>query len=128
MHVDHDMKFEAEGPDSAKVVGQYALERSREREKTKRLLIAVVAGLVALATICFLFAPAGKEKMGMIIGSILAVLALGAIGASNFIIKGFGVHIQSESLMHSEIKVSPPQAPGKGKKQNKETTHVTPRA
>jgi hypothetical protein len=72
----------------------------REREKTKRLLIGSVMTLFLVASLCLLFAPAGREKLGATLGATLLVLALGAIGASGFLLKLPGVMV--------DTKLSPP--------------------
>jgi hypothetical protein len=68
-------------------LAEYVKVRVAEHEKTKRLLIVVVAVLVVVSSFILVFAPAGKELPAAIIGTVLLVLALGAIGASRFILK-----------------------------------------
>ena len=65
-------------------------------EKTKRLLIIVEFLLVVFAASAMLFAPNEKEKVTYIIGAILLVLALGIIGASKFVIKFFGLTVETK--------------------------------
>lgn len=92
---DGGLKSYAEGSEAVIQLGRYAHERLIEREKTKRTLILAVVLLFIVATFAMLYAPAGREQMGYIIGSVLLVLALGSIGASSFILKVPGVEIDT---------------------------------
>lgn len=68
-------------------LADYAKARMTELEKTKRLLIIVVAILVVSSSVLFVFSPQDRNTVATIMGTILLVLALGAIGASKFILK-----------------------------------------
>lgn len=65
----------------------YGLERLREREKTRRTLIIVVAALSIVLGSEMIFAPADKGAAAYVVGFVLLVLSLGAIGASSFFLK-----------------------------------------
>lgn len=67
----------------------------REREKTKRLLIAVALVLFVVAALVVVFAPEGREGLAYILGGALLVIALGAIGASQFKFRVPGVVVET---------------------------------
>ncbi|MFZ6675779.1 hypothetical protein [Undibacterium sp. Xuan67W] len=75
----------------------------REKEKTKRLLIAAACLLFIVASMVIVFAPAGKETASVILGVVLIIFALGAIGAAAFKIKAGGVEVSTTN----EIQVAP---------------------
>ncbi len=77
--------------DATEGLADLALQRMMAREKTKRLLIGSVTLLILASMVATLFAPAGRETTGYVIGATLLVLALGAVGSSNFILKVGGV-------------------------------------
>lgn len=68
-------------------LAEYARTRLIELEKTKRLLILVVAVLVVTSSVIFVFSPGDRQGVAAMVGSVLLVLALGSIGASRFILK-----------------------------------------
>ena len=84
---DDDFRGRASGAKAVEKLGGIYQERFREREKTKRLLIAVVTFLFLAADAGILFAPPGKAVASWILGIVLIVLALGAIGVSKFLLK-----------------------------------------
>jgi hypothetical protein len=84
------------GPGSRQQALDYAIARFREREKTKRLLMAVVAALMIAAGFQTIFAPEGREISAYIISPVMLVLALGAIGVSRFVLKSPGAEIQAD--------------------------------
>jgi hypothetical protein len=96
------MQYRGDGID-ASAQGEVAVEalarlttvRLIEQEKTKRLLIASVTLLFVVAAAAMLFAPDGREALGGIIGAALLVMALGAIGASRFLLRVGGVEIDT---------------------------------
>jgi hypothetical protein len=85
----------ASGEDAERALGEIAKERIAQREKTKRLLIVMVSILFSLGTIVAVFAPQGKEVVGGALGGALIVLALGAIGASRFLLKLPGAYVDT---------------------------------
>ncbi|TCA58087.1 hypothetical protein E0H71_00350 [Rhizobium leguminosarum bv. viciae] len=52
----------------------------REKEKTRRLTIALSAGLIAQAALVPLFAPQGRETLSYLLAAALVVFAAGAVG------------------------------------------------
>ena len=50
-----------------------------------------------IAAIVIVFAPAGKEKLSYILGAALIVMALGAIGASQFRFKLPGIEVDTKT-------------------------------
>ena len=56
----------------------------KEREKTKRLLIGAAGLLFIVGAVVLVFAPQGRETISVILGGVLIVFALGAIGAATF--------------------------------------------
>lgn len=93
-----DFSGDATGNYSVAKLSDFATERLRQKEKTKRLLITGEFLLVAFAASIMLFAPKEKEKVAYIIGAILLVLALGAIGASKFVFKFFGLIVDTRNM------------------------------
>lgn len=69
----------------------------REREKTKRLLIAAACALFIVAATVIVFAPAGKETASIILGVVLLIFAFGAVGAAAFKIKAPGIEVSTTS-------------------------------
>lgn len=90
-----DFKGKASGDNAVNNLAILSVERMREKEKTKRLLIIIVFLLVALAIVIMLFSPPEKESVAYVIGAVLIVLALGAIGAPKFALKLFGISIET---------------------------------
>ena len=84
------------GPGSRQQSLDYGIARFREREKTRRILIIVVAALVIAAGMEMVFAPEGRQIPAYIISPILLVLALGAIGVSRFVLKTPGAELKTE--------------------------------
>ena len=68
----------------------------REKEKTKRVLIIVVFLLVIISAVTFVFAPKDRQYIAYIVGGILLILAFGAIGVYQFVIKLPGIDLRSE--------------------------------
>lgn len=68
-----------------------------QREKTKRLLIAAACIFFAIAAIVVVFAPPSKQGLAYALGAALVVMALGAIGASQFIFKMPGATIDTRT-------------------------------
>jgi hypothetical protein len=52
----------------------------REQAKSKRLGLALAAGLILSATLILVFAPPGREQLSYWIGAALLVFAAGAAG------------------------------------------------
>jgi hypothetical protein len=92
---------EARGTGGVNNLREFAVERLRQKEKTKRILIIGELCLVAFAISIMLFAPNEREKVAYIIGAILLVLALGAIGASKFVFKFFGISVDTRNVLTS---------------------------
>ncbi len=82
-----DFKGTASGETAVEELGDYAAVRMTELEKTKRLLIVVVAILVVCSSAIFVFAPENKNTIATIMGTVLLVMALGAVGVSKFFLK-----------------------------------------
>jgi hypothetical protein len=100
-----DFSANAIGREAVNNLHDFAVERLRQKEKTKRMLMIGVFGLVTVATIILLFVPVIREKFAPIIGAILLVLALGAIGVSKFAFKLFGVTVDTKQ---SGMPLNPP--------------------
>ena len=75
------------GPGARQQALDHVSSRHREREKTKRLLIGAACFLFVVATFIIVFAPAGKEKYAYILGAVMIIISLGAIGAVKFHLK-----------------------------------------
>ena len=82
-----EFKGRASGKTAVEELGDYAKARMAELEKTKRLLIVVVAILMVCSSAIFVFAPENKNTVATIMGSVLLVMALGAVGVSKFLLK-----------------------------------------
>lgn len=91
---DDNFAGSATGPEAIKQLGVVA----KEKEKTRRLLLIVACLLIVLGGIGIVVAPKDKEVASYIIGSIMGVFALGAIGAASFKIKAPGVEISKNTL------------------------------
>lgn len=52
--------------------------------------------LFIFAAFAFLFAPEGRETVAYIVGSVLLVLGLGAIGVNQFILKVPGIELHTK--------------------------------
>ena len=65
-----------------------------EREKTRRLLIGAACVLFVVASLVMVFSPNGRESASYILGAVLIVMALGAIGASHFKFSLPGVEVE----------------------------------
>jgi hypothetical protein len=70
----------------------------REKEKTRRLLIAAACLLFIVASLVIVFAPAGKETASVILGVVLIIFALGSIGVAAFNIKAGGVEVSTGNV------------------------------
>lgn len=98
---------EANGMGGVSNLREIAVERLRQKEKTKRILIIGEFCLVAFAVSIMVFAPNEKEKVAYIVGAILLVLALGAIGASRFVFKFFGISVDTKANLTSSPHTKP---------------------
>ena len=98
---DDDFQASASGQTAVDTLGELARERLRQRETTKRLLIGAVTLLFIFAGVIMLFAPEGRQQIGYIIGVVLVILALGAIGASKFVLQVPGIHLNTTNQMTS---------------------------
>jgi drug/metabolite transporter (DMT)-like permease len=66
-----------------------------QREKTKRLLIGAACVFFIVAALVVVFAPPEKQGLAYALGAALVVVALGAIGASQFKFKLPGVVVET---------------------------------
>lgn len=100
MHVSDDgFRAGAYGERGVQALGALAEKRLVEREKTKRLLIAAVVVLFIVGVVVMLFAPPGKEQLAYVIGSVLILLSVGAIGASRVILRVPGIELSAQSTV-----------------------------
>jgi uncharacterized protein YceK len=76
---------------SGSAYGDSAIENltslAKEKEKTRRLLLILATIILIFGCSSILFAPQNKEMESMIIGAVMIVLSLGAVGASSFKVK-----------------------------------------
>lgn len=94
MHIqDRDFSGGAAGPEAVARLAQIATER----EKTRRILIVSAVGLFCVAALVVVFAPPGKEGLAYVLGAALLVIALGAIGASQFKFSVPGVTLEANA-------------------------------
>lgn len=92
MHVEErDFKGYAEGKEAVNQLGFL----TREREKTKRLLIGAAFILFIVAALVMVFAPSDKQNLAYALGAALLVMSFGAIGAAQFSFKLPGVSVQT---------------------------------
>ncbi len=84
----------AAGSEAIKQLAQVATAR----EKTKRLLIGAACTLFCVSALVVVFAPPEKEGLAYVLGAALLVVALGAIGASQFKFKIPGVSVETNNL------------------------------
>ena len=82
-----DFRGSVSGDDAVKQFLEYTTVRTRELEKTRRLLLGATVILVVLAAVISVFAPLGREKVAYAISVVLVVLALGSVGAARFQVK-----------------------------------------
>jgi hypothetical protein len=75
------------GPGARKEALDYANARFREKETTKRILIAAVTLFAIACGLGIIFAPEGREYVAWGVAPALYVLSLGAIGVSRFALK-----------------------------------------
>jgi hypothetical protein len=101
---DRDFRIDLKG---AAIVGLPDI--LREREKTKRLLIGAIVVLFLAASSFVLFAPPGREEIAIVLGAALLVLALGAIGASGFLLRLPG-GVSVDTLVESARAARPDEA------------------
>ena len=84
---------------SAAAKGDHAVSQlaslAIEREKTRRLLIAAACALFIVASLVMVFSPSGRESASYILGAVLIVMALGAIGASHFKFSVPGIEVEA---------------------------------
>jgi heme A synthase len=77
-----------------------------QREKTKRLLIGAACVFFIVAALVVVFAPPEKQALAYALGAALVVVALGAIGASQFKFKLPGVVVETGGA-DGEVKHTP---------------------
>jgi cyanate permease len=95
MHIqDDNFTGSATGPEAIKQLGLIALEK----EKTRRLLLAIACSLIILGGVGVLFAPENKTTASYIIGSVMSIFALGAIGAASFKIKTPVIEVEKNTF------------------------------
>jgi hypothetical protein len=83
---------------------------TREREKTKRLLIGAAFALFIVAALVIVFAPSDKQNLAYALGAALLVMSLGAIGAAQFSFKLPGVSLHTNGQAASpEVTRREPQ-------------------
>jgi len=85
-----NVKGFAIGRNAGNALSRIISEKIKQHEETKRHLIIAVVTLFIFSCISILFAPPNKEIIGYALGITLVILALGAlgaIGASKFILK-----------------------------------------
>ena len=93
---DKDFNGDAIGPEAVDDLKEIILVRIAEQEKTRRLLIVLTAVLVVFAACLMVFAPDNRQGMGIVIGIVLLVLAMGSIGASQFVVKAPGWEVSTK--------------------------------
>ncbi|MFM7875967.1 MAG: hypothetical protein ACKO8M_05465 [Microcystis panniformis] len=91
-----DFSASATGLESVNALADLARERLREREKTRRLLIFVASVAFMVGALIITFAPADKQQVAYVIGAVLMIFALGAIGSSQFTLKMLGVEVSAK--------------------------------
>lgn len=89
----------------------------KEHQKTKRLFVGISLILVLVAVVSVIYAPDGREDVGYVIGAVLIIFALGAIGATKFNFKIPGVEMSADS------KLGNSQLPQVVKSENEETNY-----
>ena len=108
-----DFKGTAVGTGAVSDLKEIMLRRISELEKTRRLLIVITAVLVVFAACIMVFGPEAREVTSTIIGIVLLVLAMGSIGASQFVIKGAGWEVSTgEKEKQSESNATPSKDEG----------------
>jgi hypothetical protein len=89
-------------------VGQEAVDKlaqiTIERERTRRLLIFAAVGCILAGTFAILVAPPEKEVASYIVGAVMCLLALGAIGASSFKLKAPGIEISKTNAPSADSR------------------------
>jgi hypothetical protein len=86
----------ASGDVAERALAEIAVQSIVQREKSKRFLMGAVCALVIAGIVAVLYAPPGKDVLGYWFGATVIVLALGAIGASRFLLKIPGVSINTQ--------------------------------
>jgi hypothetical protein len=110
---DKDFSGSVVGKDAVDALKEITLKRITEKEKTRRLLIIITAILVIFAASIMVFGPEQKQGTNTIIGVVLLVLALGSIGASQFVLKAAGWEISTlEKNIQSNTDVIAPKQEG----------------
>ena len=71
------------------------------RSKTKRMVLVIASVLLIFGCSALLYCPKDKKTEGIIIGAVMIVLALGAVGSTAFRIKLPTVEIQSGNQSYS---------------------------
>lgn len=88
-----------DGDFDGSAVGQAAVDQLgrlvAERQKTRRLLICASCLLFGVAALLVVFAPEGRETLATILGVVLMIFALGAIGVAQFRVKAPGVEVDA---------------------------------
>jgi protein-S-isoprenylcysteine O-methyltransferase Ste14 len=79
--------------------GKKAIEKfadlAKEREKTRRITLIVAAAFLIFGCSALLYCPNDKKMEGIIVGAVMIVLSLGAVGVSAFRVKLPYVEINS---------------------------------
>lgn len=91
----------ARGKQAIETISKLALEK----EKTKRMILIVAAVLLIFGGSALLFSPNEKKTEGIIVGTVMIILALGSIGASTFRVKLPNIEIESKG--HSSYPYNP---------------------
>jgi hypothetical protein len=91
-----------DGQFSGRASGQSAVDAltqiALERERTRRLLIGAACLFFVVAALVMVFAPPEKQTLGYALGAVMVVVALGAIGASQFHFKLPGISVQTTTV------------------------------
>ena len=97
----HDRGFEvsAIGADAVEATARLTETRLVEHERTRRLLILGICFLFSIAALIAVFAPDGRERLAYVVSAVMVVLALGAIGARNFLLRVPGVQLDTRPSM-----------------------------
>jgi len=77
-----------EGGFEGRAVGEMGVQELArlvaERERTRRLLVLSAVAMFLVAVLVLVFAPEGRQNISYLLGSVLIIFSLGAIGASKF--------------------------------------------
>ena len=83
------------GPGSRQQALALASECYREREKTRRFLLAAGCAFFVVAALILVFAPPDKAILAYVSGAVLVILALGSIGVAQFRLKLPGIYLDT---------------------------------